>query len=117
MKKEILNFYAEKGFHVRKLITRRPDNLTPEQIEAAAVEVYNQIQDGLQIKQINIYRHIKEVARDIDARQYAEDRKLIDDSKEIIAEKDMRFRRLALGAVILSVLVGIDIIARLLQWK
>ena len=114
MKKEIIKFYADKAFHIPKLIARRPPELSPEQIEAAAVEVYNQIQGGLQIKQINIYRHIKEVARTIDARQYVEDRKLIDDSKEIIAEKDLRFRRLALGAIILSVLVGIDIIARLL---
>jgi hypothetical protein len=115
MKKEVIKFYAGKGLHIPKLIARRPLNLTPEQIEAAAVEVYNEIQTGLEIKTIKIAGRVKEVARNIDARQYAEDRKLIDEAKEVIAEKDEKIKRLAIGAVALSVLAIIDIILRCIQ--
>lgn len=112
MKKAIIKFYESKALHISKLIARRPENLTPEQIEAAAVAVYDEIMDGLEIKTIRIFGHIKEVARDIDARQYVEDRKLIDDAKEIIAIKDEKFERLAIVSIILAVLVIIDLITR-----
>ena len=32
MKKEIIRFYADKAFQIRKMIVRRPPELTPEQI-------------------------------------------------------------------------------------
>lgn len=114
MKKEIIKFYADKALHIPKMIARRPAGISPEQIEAAAVEVYQQVQDGFKVKTIRLAGHVKEVARKIDASQYIEDRKLIDEAKEIIAEKDRKFKRLATGAIVLSILAVIAIILRCL---
>ena len=115
MKKEIIEFYASRGKHITKLIARRPAGITPEQIEAGAVKVYNDIQDGLEVKPIRLAGVVKEAARMVEHEQYVNDRKLIDEAKEILADKDGKFKRLAIGAIALSTLVVIDIILRCMQ--
>jgi hypothetical protein len=55
MKQEILDFYAERNIPVRKMISvGAKQSLTPESIAEAAEIVYDEIQNGLEIKPIRI---------------------------------------------------------------
>lgn len=61
-------FLASQGFEIEKLIARRRQGLTSEQVEEAAQIVYDQIASGeLVIKQIAIARRIWAVAKTIPA--------------------------------------------------
>jgi len=86
MKPEITKFYADKQLHIPKLITKRPADVTAEQVEAAAEKVYYDIQKGYEIKIINIARYVWQVAKDINADAYLEEHKILQDSKQIIAD-------------------------------
>lgn len=74
MKKEIIKFYQDKGIPMSLLI-HTSKGLPPDQVEAAAVETYQEIQDGLEINEHNeIPRHIWNKAHDIDSAKYKRER-------------------------------------------
>jgi len=92
MKKEILEFYADKGFELTKLYRRKPERITNVQVQAAAHDLYWQIQNGLEIKDINIGRRIFTIAKTIEYKEFAKDQDTLEHSKEIINKlKDQRF--------------------------
>lgn len=92
MKKKILKFYAGKGFHLSKLIDRRPQPLNSAQVEAAAVKVFNMIKKGQVIKDINIARKIFDLAKTIRYQEFVKDQNTLEHYKEIINKlKDERF--------------------------
>lgn len=84
MKKEIIDFYADKGLHISKIINRRPYDVSPEQIEAAADLVYHDIQNGRQLKNIQIASEVFRVAKDINGEKYAQEKAIVEDAKTII---------------------------------
>lgn len=84
MRKKVLKFYAGKGFHLSKLIDRRPPALNSAQVEAAAVKVFNLIQKGEIIKDINIARKIFEIAKTIRYQEFVKDHNTLEHYKEII---------------------------------
>lgn len=86
MKKEIVDFYANKGLHISKMINRRPMDIAPEQIEAAAELVYKDIQAGRQLKNIQIASEVFRVAKDINGEKYAQEKAIVEDANKIIDE-------------------------------
>jgi len=55
MKQEVLDFYAERGIHVGKMVdVGARKNLTADSVMKAAEEVYDEIQSGLQLEQVRI---------------------------------------------------------------
>ena len=76
MKKEVVRFYQDKGIPIPLLISKSKD-LQPDQVEAGAVKVFNEIQNGLEIKQQDIPRYVWKKARGIDSEKYKRDRLLI----------------------------------------
>lgn len=56
MKREVIDFYRSKHLEIFKLINKGRDRygLYPYAVTEAAKEVYQEIQDGLQIKDIQI---------------------------------------------------------------
>ena len=83
MKKKILEFYAEQGLHIPKLIHRRPRGTTPEQIEQAAETYYKKLQGGYKpAKNLLIAHEIGELAKGIDATRYVKDKELLAQTKE-----------------------------------
>lgn len=85
MKQEIIQFYANDKIHVPKMIMRRPAGITPEQVEAAAEQVYYQILQGsLKLKVISRVRHIWNVAKTINADAYLQDQVMLQGSKTVI---------------------------------
>lgn len=85
MKKEIIDFYADKGLHISKMINRRPYDVSPEQIEAAAELVYYDIQNGHELKNIQIASEVFRVAKDINGEKYAQEKALLEEAKKIIS--------------------------------
>lgn len=111
MKKEIVNFYAEKGLHISKMINRRPSDISPEQIEAAAELVYKDIQDGRELKNIQIASEVFRIAKDINGEKYAQEKALFEDSKIIIRDLTRKNKRLKICLIItLSTLLTMEII-------
>ena len=84
MRKKILKFYEGKGFHLSKLIDRRPQTLNSAQIEAAAVKVFNMIKEGEVIKNINIPRKVFEIAKTIRYQEFVKDQYTLEHYKEVI---------------------------------
>lgn len=66
MEPKIVDFYASKNLHIKKLIERRPD-IPADKIKIAAVEVYNDIQQGMKIKDISLAWTIWERARKMES--------------------------------------------------
>ena len=58
MKKEIKEFYDSKDFQLSKLISKRPKNVSATGVVAAAESLYEEIQQGLKIKDVQIPRRI-----------------------------------------------------------
>jgi len=67
---EVSAFYSDRGIPIKALIDKRPSGLLPENVETAALAVYEEIQGGLKIKTIEIPRYVWRRARDIDYRSY-----------------------------------------------
>lgn len=120
MKPEIIEFYTARHLQITKMIDRKPSNLSVSQIEAAAVRFYELIdevvvhdtwpesyvvlENGEKVRTINTYNYIKGIALTVKGEQYAKDRKLITTSKQIIAKKDNKYKRLVVLSAILSIL-------------
>lgn len=130
MKPEIIEFYTARHLQISKQIDRRPPNLSEGQIEEAAVRFYGMIEEtvvadtwsdsyvmlrnGDKVRTINTYNYIKDIAAQVKGEQYAKDRELINTSKEIIAEKDNKYKRLAILTFIAITLGIIETMLRLL---
>ena len=74
MKKEVINFYKDKGIPMSLMIDKRRHNTTPEQVEEAAVRLYDKIQDGFKIEDRAMPRHIFRKAVDLRGDKYKKDR-------------------------------------------
>jgi len=98
MKQKIIKFYADKGLHIPKLIARRRDNVTPEQIEQAAETYYYKLQGGYKpAKNLLIASEVGELARGIDAKRYVKDKELLERTKEVQREnRILKFEMVAL---------------------
>jgi hypothetical protein len=77
MKREIINFYKDKDIPISLMIDKRRHNTTPEQVEEAAVQAYEEIQDGFKIKDREIPRYIFRKAVGLKGDQYKKERLLI----------------------------------------
>ena len=94
MKKQIIDFYANKGFHIPKLIERRPRGLTPAQVEAGAVKVFDLLERGEFIKDINIALRVWREAKTASYKEYDKDQKIITKYKPVI--KTLKKERIGL---------------------
>lgn len=83
MEKEIAAFYEARDLGLPKLIARCPKKIKGVRIEQAAKQVYNEIRAGLEIKPIAIAWRVWSVAEDIDATEYIEYNRSIEDIREI----------------------------------
>ena len=102
MRRAIIDFYADMGLHIPKLIHRRPRGVTPEQIEQAAETYYKKLQGGYKpAKNLLIAHEIGELAKGIDARRYVKDKELLARTKEVQREN----RILRIEAIILCCIV------------
>jgi len=72
MNQDILDFYSSKNLHMHKIIRRKPYNVTQEDVEAAAVEVYEEVQEGLEIRNLYIVWEVWRRAKAIDSQKYTE---------------------------------------------
>lgn len=92
MKQEILDFYKNKGFELTKLYRAKPTNMSNLQIQAAAHDLYWQIEKGLEIEDMNIARRIFAIAKTIEYKEFEKDQDTLEHSKEIIGKlRDQRF--------------------------
>lgn len=91
MRKDILKFYEDKGFQISKLIDRRPENLTSDQVEAGAIKLFNMIQKGEIIKDINIARRVFKVGESIRYEAFKKEQRMTSDYKDMSQLKDDRF--------------------------
>lgn len=92
MKKEIIDFYADKGLHISKMINRRPCGVSPEQIEEGAELIYYDIQSGRQLKNIQIASEVFRTAKNVTGEKYAQEKALLENSKEIIQELEKQIK-------------------------
>lgn len=74
MKKEAIDFYKENDIPISLLIDKRRHNTTPEQVEAAAISTYEEIQGGLCLNRSEMPRYIFRKAIGIKAEQYKKER-------------------------------------------
>lgn len=86
MRRKILKFYEGKGFHLSKLIDRRPAGLNSAQIEAAAAKLFKMIEKGEAIKDINIPRKVFEIARTVRYQEFVKDHNTLEHYKEILTK-------------------------------
>ena len=77
MKIDVIRFYKDKNIPISLLISKRRHNATPEQIEEAAVQTYEEIQNGLKIEDREIPRHIFRKAVGLKGDKYKKERILI----------------------------------------
>ena len=77
MKKEIINFYKNKDIPISLMIDKRRHKTTPEQIEEAAVNLYDEIQNGFKMEDREIPRHIFRKAVGLKGDKYKKERILI----------------------------------------
>lgn len=84
MKKEIISFYKDKGIPMSLMIDKRRHNTTPEQVEEAAVQTYEEIQNGLDISAREIPRYIFRKAVGLKGDLYKKDRiKILNYDKKV----------------------------------
>jgi len=108
MRKKIINFYKDKGFELTKLYRAKPQGTNNAQVQAAAQELYKQIQRGLEIKDINIARRIFEIAKTVEYKEFVKDQKILEHSKEIIGYlKDQRLALCIIIGCLLMVIGGV----------
>lgn len=79
MNQEILDFYADKNLHINKMIDRRPQGLTPEQVKAAASVIYDKLQEKPDsIKCVQIAHEVFRCAKKMkNTEKFIEDKKVI----------------------------------------
>jgi len=99
MKKKIRDFYAHKDFRIQKMTDKRPSGVPAENIPKAAEVLYNEIQNGLDIKDISIPRRVWSIAK-----QIGQDVKI---EQEEIKKKHRLFN---IGvAITLYIILGIEV--------
>jgi len=87
MKQEILDFYAERNIPVHKMIiVGAKQSLTPESIAEAAKIVYDEIQNGLEIKQIRIAWRVYATAKQLVIKQEVKKEDTISETYQIVKE-------------------------------
>ena len=87
MKQEILNFYAERNIPVQKMISvGAKQSLTPESIAQAAEIVYDEIQNGLEIKQIRIAWRVYAMAKHLVVTHNIKKEDTISETYQIVKE-------------------------------
>lgn len=69
MRDEARKFFASTGQHVYKMHKKRPKDITPNQIEAAAEELYCRVENGLKIRPIDYWKTVLNIAKDMVARE------------------------------------------------
>jgi len=74
MRKEVINFYKDKGIPMSLMIDKRRHNTTPEQVEEAAVNLYDEIQDGFKIEDREMPRYIFRKAVGLRSDKYKKER-------------------------------------------
>jgi len=104
MKKKIFEFYASKRFELTKLYRAKPQGLSNAQVQAAAQELYKQIQRGLEIKNINIARRIFELAKTVEYKEFVKDQEIIETYKPVIRtlKRERIFLWVAIGVLAVS---------------
>lgn len=72
MRQEVKLFFEDKNLQIEKLIDiGHKKNLTPDSVIEAAEQVYDEIENGMEIEQIRIAWRVYEKARTIAPRQAA----------------------------------------------
>ena len=103
MKAEIKEFYDSKDFQLSKLINKRPKNVSATGVVAAAESLYEEIQQGLKIKDVQIPRRIWLMAKGSKG-----DEEFLTEIREIKKQYFIYKLRIGVGTVI----VGIGIFMR-----
>lgn len=93
-KMRAVEFFNSNNQHIHKLISYAPKGLKDHQIEAAAVEVYKEIENGLQIKLQDIPRYVWRKAYNLDGHDYKKTWALSLNSRKTIERLVERSRRL-----------------------
>lgn len=100
-------WFAEKGLHINKLIARRPQTASPEQVELAAHNFFDSIEEdrpqdklvilksGEKVKYIDIAWRIWEDARELEADEYALGQAKLISAAETIQAMDDKHRAFA----------------------
>lgn len=95
MKQEIIKFYQDKDIPISLLISKTK-GLQAEQVEAGAVEVFNEIQSGLEINNQDIPRYVWKKSHGLDSAKYKKERLLIfnyDRKVRLLTEKYKKNRK------------------------
>ena len=93
MKQEILDFYAERNIPVQKMITvGSTKSLTPESVATAAEIVYDEIQNGLEIKPIRIAWRVYEKAKHLVIEQEIKKDVTIAETNQLVKELKVMLR-------------------------
>jgi len=108
MKRTIVTFYEKKGFELTKLMRKKPPGIREAQIKAAAKQVYYEIQNGREIKDLNIPRRIFEIAKGIEYKEFLAEEKILASHKQIINE--LKMERFALAFIAASLIAALVII-------
>jgi len=98
MIKDMIQFFEDRHKAIPLMVERRPFDVTPPQIKAAAEDLYNGIvekhqkhlvmKDGKTVKNIDIAREVFAIAKSYanDSKQFEEDIEVFQKSKEIITD-------------------------------
>jgi len=71
MNQEVIDYFANKGRDVGKLVKKRPHTVTPMQVHKACEQFFERIKDGEQIKDLLITPIVYAMAKQLDAQEYA----------------------------------------------
>ena len=118
MRDEARDFFARTGQHVYKMHKKRPRDITPNQIEAAAEELYCRIEKGLEIKPLDYWKTIKNIAVDIVAREddYVQRKAIGEHYRKVCEENDcLRTTNFWLCVALMGMTVAISISGSMLS--
>ena len=59
----VVDYFSKQGTPLDKIIERRPAHLSPDQVRAGAILLFERIQSGEEIKQINLARAVWEMSK------------------------------------------------------
>ena len=58
MRTEIIRYYESRGFHIHKIVRKAPHKIPEDRVWLAIYDVYDEIKNGRQIRDIQLAREI-----------------------------------------------------------
>jgi len=113
-KSKVADFYRNKGLPLPRIKQLKPRGITDEDIEAAAVDIYREIQNGIQVDDNDLLRHIRRRSLYTTSTK-AYRREILEELVDNYREEFKSTKNLKRYAVSLSILAILYVIGRILS--